>query len=229
MVYLREIILDNIEHNFTGEDLVTAVDINQGAELDNKIEEMAAEALELASPKGIYALAFIDEKKEEKVTIEGIEFCSRVLRVNLEDIHRVFPFIATCGRELHDWAEKYEDLMEDYVAEKIKEVFLDAARGAIHAHLRDTFNPGEVATMNPGSLRDWPINEQKKLFDLLGDVQTKIGVELTSSFLMKPNKTTSGILFSTEVDYSNCRLCPRSDCPNRQAEYDEKLLREKYQ
>jgi len=38
--------------------------------------------------------------------------------------------------------------------------------------------------MNPGSLEDWPLTEQRVLFALLGDPQAAIGVRLTDSLLM---------------------------------------------
>ena len=71
--------------------------------------------------------------------------------------------------------------------------------------------------MNPGPLKDWPLGEQRQLFFLFGDVKQAIGVELTESFLMYPVKSVSGIIFPTEVNYENCQLCPRENCPGRRA------------
>jgi hypothetical protein len=83
--------------------------------------------------------------------------------------------------------------------------------------------------MNPGSLAEWPIGEQKLLFGLLGKVEELIGVQLTDSFLMLPIKTVSGIRFPKEGTYENCQLCPRQKCPGRKARYDEGLYQRKYQ
>jgi len=55
----------------------------------------------------------------------------------------------------------------------------------------------------------------------------KTGVELTDSQLMKPNKSVSGFLFPSESDYENCQLCPRENCPNRSADFEEELYRER--
>jgi len=81
--------------------------------------------------------------------------------------------------------------------------------------------------MSPGSLKDWPINEQKKLFSILGDVESSLGVTLTPSFLMIPRKSLSGIYFPSEIPFLSCQLCPRQSCPSRQAAFDHKLA-EKY-
>jgi len=64
-----------------------------------------------------------------------------------------------------------------------------------------------------------PISQQKQLFQLLGDVESAVGVGLTDSFLMMPNKTVSGIFFPTEVNFVSCQLCTRENCPRRRTEY----------
>ena len=75
--------------------------------------------------------------------------------------------------------------------------------------------------MNPGSGNTglWPLAQQKPLFELIGDVEASIGVRLTPSLLMLPNKSVSGILFPTEVHFETCQLCTREDCPRRRAPY----------
>jgi hypothetical protein len=74
--------------------------------------------------------------------------------------------------------------------------------------------------MSPGSLEDWPISEQPKLFSLFGDTERSVGVKLTDSLLMIPRKSISGILFPSEEGFVSCRLCPRENCPSRKALYD---------
>ena len=76
--------------------------------------------------------------------------------------------------------------------------------------------------MAPGSLSDWPIEEQGPLFRLLGDVEASIGVRLTRNLLMLPAKSISGFYFPTEVSFYSCQLCPRKRCESRKAKYDEK-------
>jgi hypothetical protein len=80
--------------------------------------------------------------------------------------------------------------------------------------------------MAPGSLEDWPIEEQKPLFLILGDVETSIGVRITEHLLMVPTKSISGIYFPTEIPFVSCSLCPRKRCGARKADFDEKLARE---
>jgi hypothetical protein len=74
--------------------------------------------------------------------------------------------------------------------------------------------------MNPGSLPQWPVNQQKNLFALFAGGEKKIEVELLPSFLMKPVKTVSGIRYESENDFNNCKLCPIQKCPNRSAKFE---------
>lgn len=56
----------------------------------------------IARPKAIYAVACVENKNADSLDIGGARFRSRVLRVNLDKIDRVFPYVATCGRELDE-------------------------------------------------------------------------------------------------------------------------------
>jgi hypothetical protein len=77
--------------------------------------------------------------------------------------------------------------------------------------------------MDPGSLEDWPITEQPKLFSIFGDTERLVGVRLTNSMLMIPRKSISGIFFPSEEGFTSCQLCDRDTCPGRRAPYDEVL------
>ena len=83
--------------------------------------------------------------------------------------------------------------------------------------------------MNPGSGERslWPIEEQRPLFKLLGSIETAIGVHLTDSFLMLPNKSVSGFYYKTDKEFHNCQLCKRDHCPNRQKPFDSELWHER--
>jgi hypothetical protein len=81
--------------------------------------------------------------------------------------------------------------------------------------------------MSPGSgdIDVWPIEQQKPLFSLLGDVESLIGVRLTDAMLMIPTMSVSGILYASEADFESCQVCHREGCPRRKAPFDEALWR----
>jgi hypothetical protein len=179
-------------------------------------------AREAARPKALYAEAFVEARGDETIRIAGLTFTSRMLRRKLEQVERVFPYVATCGHELDAVALPPGDLLAQYWWDVIKAEVLSAARAYLFAHLADRFRLGQTARMSPGSgdADVWPIEQQPLLFRLLGGVTQFIGVRLTESCLMVPNKTVSGILFPTEHDFRTCQVCHREVCPNRTAAFD---------
>jgi hypothetical protein len=180
------------------------------------------QAREVARPKALYAEAFVEARGDDTIRIEGITFTSRMLRRKLETVERVFPYVATCGHELDGVALPAGDVLVQFWWDAIKAEILSAARAHLLAHLTDRFRLGQTARMSPGSgdAEVWPIEQQRPLFALLGGVTPLIGVSLTESCLMIPNKTVSGLLFPTEHDFRTCQVCHRDPCPNRTAPFD---------
>jgi hypothetical protein len=194
----------------------------------DEIGELVAEAEAVARPKALYKMAFIEAKGDESITADGVTFNSRVLRVNLDTLHRFFPFVCTAGRELEAWADSKRDMLLHFYADAINEAVLHSAMITFIAQLTEQYQLATTAAMNPGSLTDWPLREQRPLFALMGDVRSTIGVELTETLLMVPRKSVSGIVFVAEETFASCQLCPRNDCPNRRAPYDAGLFARKY-
>ena len=192
------------------------------------IEELAAAAEKVARPRAAFKIGFIDSRSDAETVIDGVTFTSRVLRVNLDPVHRAFPHVVTCGREIEAWSEGYTDPLDRFAADAIKEHALEAALEFLRAHLGQAYGTTSLSHMNPGSLPDWPLPQQVPLFRLLGDVEALIGVHLKESFLMVPTKSVSGIFFPTESRFESCQLCPREDCPGRRAPYDPALFQARY-
>jgi hypothetical protein len=182
-------------------------------------------AREVARPKLLIAEAFVDAKGEDTVTIEGTTFTSRMLRKNLDTVGRVFPFVATCGHEMDEVSLSADEFLAEFWWDEIKATVLNCASASLRDRLKQRYLLETTSGMHPGSgdVDVWPIEQQEQLFGLFGDVQGLIGVELTPSFLMVPNKSLSGIRFPTEQDFRSCQVCRREKCPNRAAEFDEVL------
>jgi hypothetical protein len=192
------------------------------------VRRLADAARSIGRPKGVYKLAAVEPQTDDTILIDEVLFTSHVLSVNLKDVRRAFPFIATCGRELDAWSASLHDFMEQYWADAIKEAALLAAISALGDHLANAYGPSKRATMNPGSLDDWPISQQRQLFSLFDTAAQDIGVELSESCLMNPIKSVSGIWFQADGEFVNCQLCPRENCPNRSAPYDPHLFATRY-
>jgi hypothetical protein len=193
-----------------------------------ELENLLDVALKIAKPKAIYTIVPVEAHEESIVRLAGIPFTSRVLSINLEGVHRAFPYIATCGLELYEWKQEINDAFKGFMADMITAIALENAQKVLFTHLSKQYGLSKTAIMNPGSLEDWPLQAQIPLFSLLGDPSLTIGVRLTDSLLMIPRQSVSGLLFETEVDFVNCQLCPRKICSNRRVAYDPSLL-ERYQ
>ena len=180
----------------------------------------------LISAKAVYRDCFIEAKFEDAIYIEGIRLTSKVLRKNADNIERVFPYVITIGDKLEEAVRKGEDLLDRYCLDLVGNMALHTARRYLEDHLRSTYALDRLSYIGPGSLKDWPIENQKALFSTLGDVERHIGVRLAENCLMRPTKSLSGIYFPTEISFYTCQLCSRERCPGRRALYDEGLARE---
>jgi len=189
----------------------------------SEIQPLIDVAVQLIEPRALYDVRYIEEKLEDTVIVNGRQLKSRVLRKNLDQVERVFPFVITLGPKLGEKQAAGTDLLENFYLDTIGNASLNSARRQLKRHLQSQFALEKISSMAPGSLADWPIEEQAPLFELLGDVENSIGVKLTDSLLMLPAKSISGIYFPTEASFFSCQLCPRERCESRKAQYDAKL------
>jgi hypothetical protein len=225
---MKTFILNDIPFQLDIELLRENFHINEGNKAIEDIKRLATYAEEIGKPKAIYGEAIINSKNDESVIVEGVELKSRVLRVNLEEAHRVFPYLITAGRELNNWVESIEDFLEKYWADQIQETIMRLARNFVYEHLNKTFKPGTTSSMNPGSLKGWQIQAQGDILSILGNIHNRIGVELTDSFLLVPVKSVAGIKYPTEFGFENCQLCQIENCPDRKSPFDKELYEKKY-
>jgi len=219
-------ILDKIPVQFDLEEMLKKWHLDRENEKSKDFQELVKQAGDIARPKAIYAVSYVENKNWDTVNIEGIRFTSRVLRVNLDKIGRVFSFVVTCGKEL-DEIDTANNFLAQYWLDEIKSIVLDAGIDYLSEHIERQYKPGQMSEMNPGSgdVDVWPIEQQKEMFSIFGNVEDLIGVHLTESYLMTPNKTVSGIYFPTEITFESCQLCQREVCSERSAPYDQDLVR----
>jgi len=221
-------VLDNIRFHADVQALAQRLRIRDGSASASTLHSLLDEAEKIARPKALYKVGFIESRGDDWVVVEGTRLSSRVLRVNLEPSYRVFPYAATGGTELDAWANSFPDLIQRFWADAINEAALRVAFQVLNEHIAQEYRPGHLSHMNPGSLPDWPLDQQRPLFAILGEVEPVIGVHLTDSLLMSPVKSVSGIFFPTEATFESCQLCPREQCRGRRAPYDASLLDTRY-
>jgi hypothetical protein len=193
---------------------------------EHRLQSLISAAHSVMTAKAVYKVSYIDAKAEDSVIIGGVLFKSKVLRKHLDKVQRVFPYVVTIGKGVEDLEKTSGDALEKYYLDLIGNAAVVKARDHLKSRLANRYGLGGLSYLGPGQLKDWPLEEQKPLFSLLGDVERAVGVTLSDSLLMIPRKSLSGIYFPTEIPFMACQLCPKESCPSRKARYDERLARE---
>ncbi len=195
-----------------------------------RLEEIARELVEaarrVARPSAIYRVSRARVIDIETVEVDGVGFTSRALSRNLRGQETVYPFIATAGRELDGLPLPPGDVMRQYYLDLIKTVVLVRGVDCLAERIRERYSMDFVTHMNPGELEDWPITELRPLFSLFGGAERQIGVTLTESGVMKPEKSRSGIMFNSPSRFVSCLLCTQVRCPGRRAKYNPVMAEE---
>jgi hypothetical protein len=187
------------------------------------VSELVDMVLAVARPVAIYREATVRGIDGDTVDIDGTVFTSRVLRKNLANQKTVYPFIATAGAELDELAAPAGNLLGKFSLDIIKTITLVNGIEYLVDYIKDEYSLGATTLMNPGSIKDWPLTEQKPLFALFNGAERQIGVTLSESGIMRPLKSRSAIIFPNDTGFVSCRLCMLYECPGRRAPYDPEL------
>jgi hypothetical protein len=219
-------VLDDFPVELSLEKTLERLKLNEGRSQTLGVEDVFKTAAVLIHTRAIYGVAYVSKCSLGKIEIDGIEFRSRVLAKNLERIERVFPYVLTIGDSLENTARSSESMTRRLVLETVGDLALGSGLEHVQRHISEQYGLETTSNMGPGQL-DWPIEQQRELFSLLGHVKDAIGVTLTGSLMMVPRKSISGIIFPTEETFISCQLCQRNKCPSRKAPFD-RALSEKY-
>lgn len=194
-------------------------------ELEPQIDSVLESVRGAARPKAGFCRAVVEDVGDKTVLISGREFKSSVLPRLFQRGDVVFPYVATCGIELEQIDLSAYDMLAGWWMGCIQTDALHFAMDALERELQEQYGGSEFSSVNPGSgnVEVWPIEQQSVLFSLLGDTTRTVGVELTESYLMRPAKTLSGILFASEHSYVNCNSCTRQNCPDRREPFTARL------
>lgn len=181
------------------------------AALHDSIVKQGSLLMEAASPRLVW----------KRMPIEAQYVEGEDLRQLLQDGKELVLFAATLGMEverlsrqmqLKDMAEALIfDACADAAIENVCDNFCDdLAKEISPLYLTQRFSPG---------YGDLPLSYQKKLFEAL-DIFRRIGVSLTQSGLMLPQKSVTAIMGIRETPMpsraSSCELCNLKDhCTHR--------------
>jgi hypothetical protein len=222
-------VLSDIPFELPLADIVAQLRVKPRTADAEALAELVRRIQGVGRPRALYAEAFVEEGDEEGVRVGDVRFQSRALRRSLDGVERVFPFVATCGREVAEAnPAPPDDIVTAFWWDALQVRLLEAAVCRVAEDIEERFRLGPTVMMSPGAADAsvWPIEDQRPLFRLLGDVEAAIGVRLTESLFMSPTKSVSGIRFATERDFRSCQVCRRPACPRREAPFDPALWEE---
>lgn len=215
--------LQDMQIRLDVESLMAKYRVDPESEHAPAFKEFLGGVQDAARPKAVYDVAYIEEKGDDFVVVQGFRFTSRALRKHLSEAERVFPYVVTCGTEVDSAKRPDDGIRQKAWLYMLKGELVSAAVVELARHIGKHQRIAHLSSMNPGSgdLSMWPLAQQKELFSLLGDVEEAIGVRLTASHLLMPEMSVSGLMFPTEIDFQSCQVCHRERCPNRRAPFNQ--------
>jgi len=166
--------------------------------------------------------------KEGLIAVEGNElYTGKQIAGYLKDAASLAVFVCTAGPAFTNIARTMNtngDVMEAYLLDAIGSLTVEKAMDLIQQHLADKMKAENLHISNrysPGYC-NWGLNEQKKLFSLMGGDQ--VGVTLTDSCLMIPEKSVSGIIGvgkGVRKYHYGCKICNNSSCVYRKITHEK--------
>ena len=187
------------------------------------LDRMMREATAAARPKAVFRVTPVTARGADWAELGSVRVESALAAQKLPEV--CAAYIATCGTEAAAWAAAYRsDPLLAFWADELMLAFLHQASAGLQAYLKENvFGGAAYSSLNPGSLKEWPVTGQRAVFALLGagedGIVPGIGVRLTPECLMVPAKSVSGLAFLSEAGFVNCAYCPRVSCPNRRAPF----------
>jgi hypothetical protein len=219
----KVIVLDKIPFEFNVEAILKQMKIHGDPKrFEVPIRELIDLVIPVAKPKALIKVVCVDHKTPDMLQIDGVEFDSKLVRVNLDPVETAFVCMTTIGTEV-EAIEQPKEVMKKFCLDAMKNHLLFAATAYLRKFLQDNYQTGTLTNLNPGETASFPIAQQRKIFQIIGDVEGYIGVHLSENCALIPTKSHSGIYFSTAVEFISCRLCTNKRCQGRRAPYEPEL------
>lgn len=191
---MNKIILENIDISFDLDAIAAPAHIRKGSSLYRKMETAIPNAQQTVKPKAVVKICNVDSVQNGITSINGVDIKSSSISEKLHAGDKIFLYVVTAG----DAPGDIDDAIDGYIMYVLESAALAQGCQAVKKHLQGEYRYKEMGFFEPGSLPDWPIENNKVIFEMIGTVTQDIGVSLKSSHFMKPNNTLSGIMFAAD-------------------------------
>lgn len=213
-------VIDNFEIKIDHNEVIQSLGYNNQTQptamLNNMFNRLFKEGWGLLSPRGIYVINQIRSNRDGMIYIENsFAFSSDILSRTLSGATHLAIFLVTIGKKLAQRVlglMQQERMAEAMALDSYGSKAVEAAAEWMESCIGDIASArGEKITrrFSPGYC-DWDIKQQEVIFNLIDSGQ--IGVSLTDSFMMIPEKSISAALGMGKgvSKRSPCMRCSKS-------------------
>lgn len=226
LLHPRTKVVDSIPVEIDHEELSRSREFRRLRGREKEIEFLAEKSRDLIRPRAVLTFLEVKEINEDCIQLEGGHVLrSQILSGTLRCGQVVSPYVITIGHELEEEASRMSDrdVFGGWVLGRIGDYALGKAslhvRSLVAHELGDGLSDFAPGT---GTGKLFGLEQQTVLFDIL-DPLSSIAVTLTSSYLMIPIKSVSGVFARTGQDYVACQYCPR-ECESRRKPFAGEYL-----
>jgi len=184
------------------------------------VDQYIEKSLEASSPRGAYLISDAQlTRSAHHISLPGITFHpGSIICSMLKNTEKIALFMVTAGpepeilvRSLMENGDYLEGYIADLVASSIVEGIADQLEELVRLYAESL---GMIITnrYSPGYC-SWNVEEQQKLFSLFPE--NCCGISLSSSSLMSPVKSATGIIgIGKKVAYRDytCEICSMKNC-----------------
>ncbi len=217
---MREMLKRDIAFEIPKETLLQRLHAKDGSEVQKRALALSEQLNGISRPAYLVRQVQLQNVYREGFEIEGVRFCSKIAASKLADEPRVFVYIATAGEEISECIAQAQTPLDEYITDQIAYTAYMKANTEMLADFAADFEVDKHIRLGPGSVRDWSVEEIKKLFSLLDGADERLGVKVLPSGLMNPIKSTCGLLVQTQEEFESCAICPRQECEGRRCDFD---------
>lgn len=193
-----------------------------------KVLSGARTLFRLMNPRLLFVKERIKTVEGGRVYLKGgMTLKSPKLSRTLRDSEKLICFLTTIGGEIDFEINRMMlqgHLSEAFIMDALGSVAVETVAEQFHRRMEREYSLRDRAVtlrFSPGYC-DWPVEEQRKLFELFGS--NTAGIELKDSCLMMPRKSISAVFGvypvngnPTSSPYNPCTDCSKIDCPTRRA------------
>ncbi len=187
--------------------------------MNSELVPIMEEAQLILEPKAVYSYVRVVDLNDDKVRLDNGHALSSIILADMLQIgQEIVPYVITVGPKLEERAREGKNLLHAYLLEKIADQALEKACDYLRSHAGGRLGP-IISAFSPGSGTGelFTIEQQEVIFSMLEPAKN-VGVQLSSSYMMVPRKSVSGIFAATQEEYVSCAYCPRK-CESRRRPY----------